>query len=77
MLEDGVWRTVGGRKIFIRDGQALSDAMKASGKFKKNKKTTNRKIFYNCGLLQCFDAISTILNVCLCLGQKGARAFSK
>ncbi len=36
--EDGVWRTVGGRRIFIRNGQALSDAMKESGKF-KNKKT--------------------------------------
>ena len=33
--EDGVWRTVGGRRIFIRNGQSLSDAMKESGKFKK------------------------------------------
>lgn len=29
----GVWRTVGGRRIFIKDGQSLSDAMKESGKF--------------------------------------------
>lgn len=29
----GVWRTVGGRRIFIKDGQDLSSAMKASGKF--------------------------------------------
>ena len=38
--EDGVWRTVGGRRIFIRNGQSLSDAMIESGKFKgqKNKK---------------------------------------
>ena len=31
---DGVWRTVGGRRIFIKKGQSLSDAMKESGKFK-------------------------------------------
>lgn len=30
----GVWRTVGGRKIFIKDGQDLASAMKESGKFK-------------------------------------------
>lgn len=35
---EGVWRTVGGRRIFIKDGQSLSDAMKASGKFKSAKK---------------------------------------
>jgi len=29
----GVWRTVGGRRIFIKDGQDLASAMKASGKF--------------------------------------------
>ena len=33
---DGVWRTVGGRRIFIRNGQDLSSAMKESGKFKKD-----------------------------------------
>lgn len=33
----GVWRTVGGRRIFIKDGQLLEDAMKQSGKFNKNK----------------------------------------
>lgn len=32
--KEGVWRTVGGRKIFIATGQSLKDAMKASGKFK-------------------------------------------
>lgn len=32
--EDGIWRTVGGRRIFIRNGQDLSSAMKESGKFK-------------------------------------------
>lgn len=30
----GVWRTVGGRRIFIKDGQSLEEAMKESGKFK-------------------------------------------
>lgn len=33
MEEKGVWRTVGGRRIFIKEGQSLSDAMKESGKF--------------------------------------------
>lgn len=32
-MEDGVWRTVGGRRIFIKEGQSLSDAMKNSGKY--------------------------------------------
>lgn len=34
--EKGVWRTVAGRKIFIADGQSLTDAMRASGKFSKD-----------------------------------------
>ena len=34
----GVWRTIGGRRVFIKDGQSLSDAMKESGKFKLSKK---------------------------------------
>ena len=38
--DNGVWRTVGGRKIFIREGQDLQTAMDDSGKF-DNKKTTN------------------------------------
>ena len=37
---EGVWRTVGGRKIFIRDGQDLASAMIESGKF--DKKSKNR-----------------------------------
>lgn len=32
-MEDGVWRTVGGRRIFIKEGQSLSEAMRNSGKF--------------------------------------------
>lgn len=35
---DGVWRTVGGRRIFIRNGQDLASAMKESGKFNLSKK---------------------------------------
>lgn len=29
----GVWRTIGGRKVFIASGQSLGEAMKKSGKF--------------------------------------------
>lgn len=39
MEENGVWRTVGGRRIFIKEGQDLASAMKESGKFPKNKKS--------------------------------------
>ena len=35
---DGVWRTIGGKHIFIRDGESLSSAMKRSGKFKLSSK---------------------------------------
>lgn len=35
--ENGVWRTIGGRRVFIKEGQSLSEAMKESGKFSKNK----------------------------------------
>ena len=41
----GVWRTVGGRRIFIKDGEDLETAMKKSGKFgKKEEKTIKEKI---------------------------------
>ena len=42
----GVWRTVGGRRIFIKDGEDLETAMKKSGKFKKSEikdKDDNKK----------------------------------
>lgn len=39
-MDNGVWRTIGGRRVFIKDGQSLDDAMKESGKFKKE---TNKK----------------------------------
>lgn len=31
----GVWRTISGRRVFIKDGQSLTDAMRESGKFSK------------------------------------------
>lgn len=34
----GVWRTIGGRRVFIKNGQNLQDAMRESGKFKKQNK---------------------------------------
>jgi hypothetical protein len=43
----GVWRTVGGRRIFIKDGEDLATAMKNSGKFGKKeeeKEMTNEEI---------------------------------
>lgn len=33
---DGVWRTIHGRRVFIKNGQSLEDAMKESGKFEKS-----------------------------------------
>lgn len=48
---EGVWRTVGGRHIFIRTGQSLGDAMRESGKFpsykEKNKKEKISKEEYD------------------------------
>lgn len=45
MEEKGVWRTVGGRRIFIKEGQDLASAMKESGKFpnKQGKEETLKK----------------------------------
>lgn len=33
--QDGVWRTICGRRVFIKKGQSLTDAMRESGKFDK------------------------------------------
>lgn len=33
--EGGVWRTISGRRVFIKDGQSLTDAMREIGKFGK------------------------------------------
>ena len=47
----GVWLTVGGRRIFIKDGQDLATAMKNSGKFGNNNEKLleeeDRKIYTN------------------------------
>lgn len=43
MEENGVWRTVGGRRIFIKEGQDLASAMKESGKFNQNNKNSQVK----------------------------------
>lgn len=40
----GVWRTVGGRRIFIKDGEDLETAMKNSGKFNNKKDNKNEEI---------------------------------
>lgn len=32
-MEDGVWRTIGGRRVFIKEGQTVTEAMRNSGKF--------------------------------------------
>ena len=40
----GVWRTIGGRRIFIKDGEDLETAMKKSGKFKKEEIKDNNKL---------------------------------
>lgn len=37
METEGVWRTICGRRVFIREGQSLTDAMRESGKFKDPK----------------------------------------
>ena len=43
-MENGVWRTIAGRRVFIKKGQSLSDAMKSSGKFEGGKvKSTGNK----------------------------------
>lgn len=40
---DGVWRTIGGRRVFIKTGQSLSNAMKDSGKFKLQKPRSEKE----------------------------------
>lgn len=40
----GIWRTVRGRRVFIEEGQSLSEAMLKSGKFKE---TQNKDLDYD------------------------------
>lgn len=39
----GVWRTIGGRRVFIKDGQSLASAMKDSGKFNSSSNNKAKK----------------------------------
>ena len=41
--KQGVWRTVGGRRIFIVNGQDLPTAMKESGKFNKKEEFNEKE----------------------------------
>lgn len=44
--ENGVWRTISGRRVFIKEGQSLTDAMRESGKFGEDKtRIFNKKDF--------------------------------
>ena len=55
----GFWRTVGGRRIFIKDGEDLATAMKNSGKFNNEKtkeealKRTNNIVYMD--LIRYFE----------------------
>ena len=33
-MNEGVWRTISGRRVFIKNGQSMAEAMSESGKFK-------------------------------------------
>lgn len=37
--QKGVWRTISGRHVFIKEGQSLEDAMTESGKFNNEQKS--------------------------------------
>jgi hypothetical protein len=54
--EEGVWRTVGGRRVFIKTGQALNDAMRDSGKFPSTIISKNNKYQEVLGALQELDS---------------------
>lgn len=41
---NGIWRTVGGRRIFIKEGQDLASAMKESGKFNNKKEPSDEDL---------------------------------
>lgn len=41
--QNGVWRTIRGRRIFIAKGQLLGEAMAKSGKFNDNGKLPKRE----------------------------------
>ena len=37
-MDNGVWRTIGGRRIFIKNGKDIASAVRESGKFRTKKK---------------------------------------
>lgn len=41
--EDGVWRTIHGRRVFIREGEDLATAMRNSGKFGKSQNSNEKE----------------------------------
>lgn len=41
-MAEGVWRTISGRRVFIKKGQSLTEAMKESGKFKNSNKDNSK-----------------------------------
>lgn len=41
MEQNGEWKTINGRHVFIKDGQSLEDAMTESGKFNNEKVDTS------------------------------------
>lgn len=47
MEEKGVWRTISGRRVFIKEGQDLESAMADSGKFNDVKTTSDNDYIYN------------------------------
>lgn len=45
--DDGVWRTINGRRVFIRDGESVESAMSRSGKFKSMSRVEKNKDKYD------------------------------
>lgn len=59
---DGVWRTIGGRRVFIKNGQDLASAMKESGKFKNKKQEEEGKRLHAKAKQGAKDDIEQYLN---------------
>lgn len=62
--EDGVWRTISGRRVFIRTGQSLTDAMRESGKFgpKKSDKAAKTRMWNREDMEKAVDLTKDIIN---------------
>lgn len=59
---DGVWRTINGRKVFIREGQSVASAMRESGKFKRTFKKLDKRNANEDKLAKQREAIDEIRN---------------